>query len=130
MINKSIYIILCENRGELIFCKHLKYLLRHFSGTRGIDMKIYCAKRQNVYLIHNHIAKWPGLFPELNMGIQLAKLGLGEDHLNSIVCPYPKHWEYSIQPQRKELKMLYKAAEGAQLVGFKQRKETIKSNNT
>lgn len=59
-----------------------------------------------MYLIHNHIAKYPGLFPELNMGIQLAKWGLGEDHLNSIICPDPKSWEYIIHPQSKELQIL------------------------
>lgn len=59
-----------------------------------------------MYLIHNRIAKCPGLVPELSIGIQLAKWGLGEDHLNSIVCPDPKPWEQSIHPQRKELQIL------------------------
>ena len=86
-------------------CESIKFVLTHFSSSRGTDMKIYWAKRQNVYLIHNHTAKCPGLFPDLSVGTQLAKWGLGEDSLNSVVCPDTKPWEYSIHPQRKELQI-------------------------
>lgn len=65
----------------------------HLAGITGTDMKIYGAERKTVYLIHNHIVKCHCIFPELNMGIQVAKWGLRVDHLNSIVGLDPKPWE-------------------------------------
>ena len=65
----------------------------------------------------------PGWFPEQNMGIQLAKWGLGEDHLNSI--GYSDLGIEHPSTKKRIANITYKPAESAEREGVSQGRDAI-----